>query len=90
MRHVAVVRTALEAHSHCSGSDLVYLPVQQGVQDVQNATNWRPQASQSIRMRADGHNAKAKPAQILLEMKTLIHHQQGIESLVGQKRSGGP
>ena len=39
--------------------------------------------SHSIRMRVDDHNANAKPTQILLEMKTSIHSQQGIESLVG-------
>ena len=39
MRHMAVARTALEAHSRCSGPDLVYLPGQPCVQGVQNATD---------------------------------------------------
>ena len=37
----------------------------------------------SIRLRVDDQNANAKPSQILLEMKTSIHCQHGIETLVG-------
>ena len=39
--------------------------------------------SHTIRMRLDNHNADAKPTQILLVMKTSIHSQQDIETLVG-------
>ena len=64
-------------------ADHAQLSRRQRCQSVQNAVHKRPQMNHAVRRRSNDHDAQSKGTPILLVLKTSIHTQQDIETLLG-------